>query len=567
MKIHKYKSWILLAASSVAMMVSAVAPDACGEDVVDRSVKAKEVLFKNITSLRWRLPRGARIDGDVLTVEVITNRPSTVLASADIDLSEYNSKGFEMQIDAWAEDLAMPNKEWLGFKFMVSYSDPTTGVKCYPGAHGIVGTFQRRKVGIIERTPTQGRIRATLHLGIQGATGVVHFDLSTLRIRPRMLVVSLVNQDFKIKYPDSVSQLPVLRGVMLPGKPCKEKDIADLSAWGATLARCQMVVSGDESAYDKNIAHWLEWLEKSMLGWSRRYGIRLIIDLHTPPGGRYGGSDTGPRGTAMPNDLKMLYEEKLCEKFVETWRMIAHRLKGNQDVIYGYDLCNEPVQRGHSIVDHIAIQRLAAEAVRAIDSETTIVIEAGDWANPEAFEYLSPIRMDNVIYQFHMYRPHQLTHQRVGGDRETTGQLLPYPCPGMGWDKHYLRSCLQPVVAFQRKHAARILVGEFSCVAWTPGAEQYLSDVIDLFEEYGWDWTYHAFREWDGWSVEHDWRNPREKAIPSKDNPRQRVLRERMRPRGSGCHSPKKSIYGTQKRLLLRKQTDSSFIRSADTNH
>jgi len=26
---------------------------------------------------------------------------------------------------------------------------------------------------------------------------------------------------------------------------------------------------------------------------------------------------------------------------------------------------------------------------------------------------------------------------------------------------------------------------------------------IDLFEEYGWDWSYHAYREWDGWSVEH----------------------------------------------------------------
>ena len=22
-------------------------------------------------------------------------------------------------------------------------------------------------------------------------------------------------------------------------------------------------------------------------------------------------------------------------------------------------------------------------------------------------------------------------------------------------------------------------------------------------EENGWDWAYHAFREWDGWSVEH----------------------------------------------------------------
>jgi endoglucanase len=28
--------------------------------------------------------------------------------------------------------------------------------------------------------------------------------------------------------------------------------------------------------------------------------------------------------------------------------------------------------------------------------------------------------------------------------------------------------------------------------------------LIGLFEEHEWDWSYHAFREWDGWSLEHD---------------------------------------------------------------
>ena len=28
-------------------------------------------------------------------------------------------------------------------------------------------------------------------------------------------------------------------------------------------------------------------------------------------------------------------------------------------------------------------------------------------------------------------------------------------------------------------------------------------DLSELFEEYGWDWTDHACREWSGWSVEH----------------------------------------------------------------
>jgi hypothetical protein len=47
------------------------------------------------------------------------------------------------------------------------------------------------------------------------------------------------------------------------------------------------------------------------------------------------------------------------------------------------------------------------------------------------------------------------------------------------------------------------LQGEFSVIRWAPGAVNYLRDCIELFEQCGWDWTYHAYREWDGWSVEH----------------------------------------------------------------
>ncbi|HXP89452.1 MAG TPA: hypothetical protein VN931_00850, partial [Fibrobacteria bacterium] len=35
-----------------------------------------------------------------------------------------------------------------------------------------------------------------------------------------------------------------------------------------------------------------------------------------------------------------------------------------------------------------------------------------------------------------------------------------------------------------------------------PGASRYLADCISLFEEYGWDWSYHAFREYQGWDLE-----------------------------------------------------------------
>ena len=88
------------------------------------------------------------------------------------------------------------------------------------------------------------------------------------------------------------------------------------------------------------------------------------------------------------------------------------------------------------------------------------------------------------------------------------------------------------------KHKARIFCGEFSACGWAPGADQWITDVVDILEGYGWDWTFHAFRESDMWSVEHvypgDWRGLRPEK--SEDNPRKRALLSAFaRSKGQGC--------------------------------
>ena len=100
-----------------------------------------------------------------------------------------------------------------------------------------------------------------------------------------------------------------------------------------------------------------------------------------------------------------------------------------------------------------------------------------------------------------MYVPGEFTHQGVAGRR--TSVVYPGRVGDTPWNKDQLRRVLQPVRDFQLAYNVHIYVGEFSAIRWAPGAADYLRDCIDLFEEYGWDWTYHAYREWDGWSVEH----------------------------------------------------------------
>ncbi|HEY9827505.1 MAG TPA: hypothetical protein V6D19_18865, partial [Stenomitos sp.] len=73
------------------------------------------------------------------------------------------------------------------------------------------------------------------------------------------------------------------------------------------------------------------------------------------------------------------------------------------------------------------------------------------------------------------------------------------------WDKKRLEQELQPVLAFQKRNPdARLYCGEFSVVRWAPNADRYLRDNLEIFEKYGWDWSYHAFREFHGWSPEYD---------------------------------------------------------------
>ena len=66
-------------------------------------------------------------------------------------------------------------------------------------------------------------------------------------------------------------------------------------------------------------------------------------------------------------------------------------------------------------------------------------------------------------------------------------------------------------------------MSEFGVIRWAPNGADYLRDLLEIAEEYGWDWSYHAFREWNGWSLEHEGDNP-QTMKPAGTTPRREVL-------------------------------------------
>lgn len=324
-----------------------------------------------------------------------------------------------------------------------------------------------------------------------------------------------INLDYIVKYPEAIRNHPRLRGVMGRGTNLPEADLKTLHSWGVNLVRAQIIRNWGKINTELDLEEYNRWFDQRLkdleatIERAKQYGIKFVIDLHTPPGGKI---DT--------YNMRMFFEKKYADAFLNCWRKIATRFRGNPQ-IYAYDLVNEPVQSVPSECDYWELQRRAAEVVRAIDPDTPIMIESNESDRPQTYTYLSPLRMDNVIYQVHMYFPLEYTHQRLQGK----GAVIHYPglINGEMWNRDKIRETLQPVRDFQLRHKCKIYVGEFSAIVWAPGADQYIRDCIAVFEEYGWDWTFHAFREWAGWSVEHDGTGP-DDLKPVAESARKRAL-------------------------------------------
>ena len=262
-----------------------------------------------------------------------------------------------------------------------------------------------------------------------------------------------------MKYPEKIASLPRLRGVMSPHKITYE-DLKTLHEWNVNLVRAQMSRNWGAVGTELDLEEWDGWLAGKLdnleqaMDWGREFGIRFVIDLHCPPGGRN-----------TPDNMRMFNEKKYGDHFIEVWKRISTRFKGHSQ-LYAYNLINEPVQSLPALpdYDYWNLQRRAAEAIREIDPDTPIMVESNRSDRPETFAYLSPLRMHNIIYKVHMYMPLSYTHQRLSG----SGTAAAYPgiIEDAQWNRARIRRELEPVIDFQKRHDCKIYVGEFSAIAW-----------------------------------------------------------------------------------------------------
>lgn len=297
--------------------------------------------------------------------------------------------------------------------------------------------------------------------------------------------------------PRALSAETRYRGMTVP-TGIQAADIQDLGAggFGANLAR--YLLSWDNTVDTATVEEYYTWLDTAMANLDavlpafEQAGIKIVLDLQRPPGGLVPNTN--------PHQYRLFAESQFQDAFVEVWRRLAQHYNG-RSVIYAYDILNEPAQPKVTagLKNWNDLSQLVAEEIRKIDSTTPIMVEPiyGDEAK---FSKLKPLSgISNVIYSFHMYYP--MNFQRQG--------LYNYPLgvnyPSKRYTKKGLRKRMLGAMKFQRRNKAKIYVGEFSVVRWAPekSSLSYLRDMISIFEKRGWDWTFHAFREANVWSVEH----------------------------------------------------------------
>jgi aryl-phospho-beta-D-glucosidase BglC (GH1 family) len=126
-------------------------------------------------------------------------------------------------------------------------------------------------------------------------------------------------------------------GVMSPTK-FVASDFQALGKYNVNLIRWQIMRNWGQTDTERDLTDYNDWLAgklnelDSVLLAAKENGLKVVIDLHTPPGGRY--SD---------HSMAMFYEKVYNDRFIEIWREIATRYNGNPTV-WAYDLVNEPTQ-------------------------------------------------------------------------------------------------------------------------------------------------------------------------------------------------------------------------------
>ena len=320
-------------------------------------------------------------------------------------------------------------------------------------------------------------------------------------------------------------------GVNMQNEPACPLDFAAAASYGVRVIRSGAVGDAKDLAYlmnpnatcfEADKAHFLKVLPRLVqsLCNARQFGLKVIITLADVPGcGFYSRSEDS---LDFP-----FWESSDCRtRVAKFWGLLAEYLTDQKDTIMGFDLINEPYTPEDNAVDYFdempmnhleelhQFQLDAIKEIRKHDKNTMVVVKGTWYASPRAIQILKPLPDNYVAYAFHMYAPTFFTlpaSSAVGATYSYPGSVSRggnFKSTKVELNRQSLSELLHSTVRqWQLQYGVpsnRILVAEFGICRTVSGAKQYLTDLIEIFQGFGWSWLLFSFRdeEWDALDYE-----------------------------------------------------------------
>jgi GNAT superfamily N-acetyltransferase len=184
-----------------------------------------------------------------------------------------------------------------------------------------------------------------------------------------------------------------------------EDDIAFISAAGFNTVRVpihwRMFVEPDEAgeaSADRFEGPGWALLDR-LVQWCRRYGLRVIIDLHAAPGGQTGVNHDDGFGYPLT-----FYVPRYRALTIALWRALAEHYR-DEPAILGYDLLNEPISP-YSDEAYLnprlePLYRDITAAIRGVDAHHPVLLAGGQWSTTFA-AFGAPFDA-NAVYTYHTF--------------------------------------------------------------------------------------------------------------------------------------------------------------------
>ncbi|MCB0416060.1 MAG: cellulase family glycosylhydrolase [Bdellovibrionaceae bacterium] len=279
------------------------------------------------------------------------------------------------------------------------------------------------------------------------------------------------------------------------GPPYSVDGLKQLAGWGANFINIShpgIFTQGRPYALDHAAKQNLDRL----IAMAAEADLFVVIGFRTGPG----RSEKAFTDQGGKKDHLVWKNKKAQDAWVQMWKQTAKLYKNHPNVI-GYELMVEPNSNGallniydpepffakykDTLYNWYPLAERIVSAVRGEDSVTPILVGGMNWSSVNWLDSIPEFSDPRIVYVAHQYEPFVYTHQKgtlarqypgfFDGDYDGTPDYV---------NKSFLATLMDPVQHFKEKRGAPVTVNEFGLIRYEPGADKFINDHFELFEQW-----------------------------------------------------------------------------------